>query len=281
MPPARRLHQRLDAGTEAPRGVVISIASGKGGVGKTNLALNLGIQLSRRGLATLLVDADFELANADILLNVAPRGDLADVLRNGRDLNELLADGPDGLRLLCGSSGLAHAASSTLRPGDYERALARLRGHAAYILVDCGSGLHPRLLALAQAGDHLVLVTTPEPTALADSYGTLKYLVSNGFEGRVGVVVNMAGSRAEADDAARRLGRVARQFLGRTVEPLGFIPFDRHVPLAVRARVPLVVHHPHCAASIALDRLCERFGPCGGSTAAPPGVWSRLASLFL
>jgi len=264
------------------RGIAIVVASGKGGVGKTNLALNLGIQLSRRGQRVTFMDADFGLANADILLDIAPIADVSDALNTERPTEDLLVNGPGGLRVLCGVSGASRNPSAS-RFGQREclRALQRLQRQCDTVIVDCGSGLNPTIAALALASDLLMLTTTPEPTALADSYAMLKLLCLSGFAGRTGVVINMARSRREAQRTASRLARVARDFLGLSVEALGTVPFDRHVPQAVRARIPLAVRHPHCAASVAVDEICERLTPPVPTRTSAGDIWTHVASLFL
>lgn len=266
----------------AKRGQVVVIASGKGGVGKTNLALNLSIDLARRGNRVILLDADFGLANADILLNVAPLADFSDLLNSARPVSELLVEGPHGLRLLCGVSGLTRSGKPlVLGSGTCRRAVERLQRSCDTLMVDCGAGVTRPVVAFALASDLLVVTTTPEPTALADAYATLKLLTAAGFAGRVGVVLNMVQSRAGGAAAAARLVRVAERFLGLSVEPLGCIPSDRHVRLAVQQRVPVLVRYPRCAASVSVGEISTRVAQPGTDGGASGGVWARLASLFL
>lgn len=263
-------------------GDVLVIASGKGGVGKTNLALNLGIILARRGQRAVLLDADFGLANADILLNVSPLADFDDLRDPTRDVEELLVRGPGGLRLICAASSLAHDRRRVgWDPEMCRLALQRLRGCCDTLLVDCGAGLNPSISAMTRTGGKLILVTTPEPTALADGYAVLKMLAADGFDGAVGVVVNMARHGGEGQQVGARLARVADSFLGLSVAYLGWIPVDRHVPQAVRARVPVVERYRRCPASLCFHRICDRIAPEGVPAVAGNGIWSRVAGLFL
>lgn len=278
---SRRRQREVDVGRKPTGGQVIAIVSGKGGVGKTNLALNLGLQLARRR-RVILLDADFGLANADILLNVSPLADFSDLLDPDRNLDDLLVEGPCGLRVLCGVSETWSArVGADFAPQECVWAMERLRGASDVLIVDCGNTVNLVLAAIAGASDLLLLATTPEPTALADGYAVVKYLSNHGFAGRTGVVVNMARTRTEGQAAGRRLARVAYQFLGLSVEQLGCIPFDRHVPQAVRHRVPVVLRHPHCAASVGLEEVCSRLWPPSPGGRAGGGLWSRLAALFL
>ncbi|MEW6199585.1 MAG: P-loop NTPase [Planctomycetota bacterium] len=281
MPRVSEHQPRRKAETKHSRGTVVTIVSGKGGVGKTNLALNIGLLLQRRGVRTILLDADFDLANADILLNVTPRGDFADLLSGRRAVDEVCAPAPGGLRLVCGVSGAARHNGDTYDEDAYSRAVHELKRACDVLLVDCGAGFNAALARLALAGDLVLLTTTPEPTAVADGYATLKLLCSVGFAGRAAVVVNMAHSKSEAAQVARRLARVARDFLGLSVESLGFIPLDHHVPEAVRRRAPVCQRHPHCAATAAMKRICDELDPSRPETTAGGSLWSRVAGLFL
>lgn len=263
------------------RGELVVITSGKGGVGKTNLALNLGIQLARQGAQTVLLDADFGHADADILLNIAPQADVADLLDTKRPVTDALTEGPEGLRILCGISGLRHDLETCASdPALYVPALRRLRWVCDVLLVDCGAGGSGATASFALVCDRLILVTTPEPTAITDSYATLKRLCHGGFCARAAVVVNMAQAQAEAADTARRLQRAAWQFLGLSLESFGCIPFDRRVAMAVRQRMPFAVRYPRCPASASIDALARRLLSPFGTGRGPPGIWGRVASLF-
>lgn len=282
MPASRSLGVAQTPKAGAPkRGEIITIASGKGGVGKTNLALNVGIHLARRGVRTILVDADFGLANTDVLLNVTPLGDIADLIDSRRPIEELLVRGPEGLQVLCGVSGpLLGGAGRTFDPLRCVQALERLERMCDVLLIDCGAGVSRLVAAMALAGDRLVLCTTPEPTALTDAYATLKLLVREGFTGPVGVAVNMA-RRREAAAAFHRLQRASKQFLGLNVHWLGYVPRDRRVADAVRSRAPVVVRYPRCAASTCLEYVSLALMPPGRQQTLAGGMWSRVASLFL
>jgi len=266
-------------GTKHCGGEVVAILSGKGGVGKTNFALNLAIQLAQHGQRTILLDADFGLANADILLNAAPLASVCDVLDPERNLDDLLVTGPGGLRVLCGLSGGWQG--SEFDTQDCHWVLERLQAACDILVVDCGNTVNPTLSTIVDASTLLVLATTPEPTALADGYATLKYLHCRGFRGRVGLVVNMARTPAEGSAVARRLARVTSQFLGLSIEYLGHVPLDRHIPLAVRARVPVALRYPRCPASAAIAQIRTRITPAHAAAAPAAGVWSHLAGLFL
>ncbi len=256
---------------------VVAVVGGKGGVGKTNVALNVGLHLAQRGRRVILLDADCGLANADILLNVTPRAGLDDLLDPTRTVEEVLTPAACGLALVCRPSPSARP----LRTAEWRRILARLRPHGEILLVDCGGGNGAEVLTLARAADLVLATTTPEPTALADTYATLKVLCQGGYEGRVGCVVNMAADAAEAAAVARRLAGAAARFLGLTVTYLGGIRLDRHVPRAVRARVPVVLRYPRCRASACLRAISAQLAPAADGPPQAAGLWTRMAGLFL
>jgi flagellar biosynthesis protein FlhG len=264
------------------RGATWVVASGKGGVGKTIFALNLSIHLARPNCRVILLDADFGLANADILLDAAPRADFADVLDVRRPIDELLVAGPCGLRVLCGVSGLPRRGRPLqLNSTACSRVLHRLRAECDALVVDCGAGVTEPTLAFALASDLLILTTTPEPTALADAYALLKLLSVRGFSGRVGVVVNMVRSRPEGQRVARRLSDVAMRFLGLSVEDLGHVLADKHVPAAVRQRTPLAIRYPRSGASLCIEGICDDLLSPRDEPRAGRGVWARFANLFI
>ncbi len=265
------------AGGRPTGGLIVAVVGGKGGVGKTNLALNVGLHLAQRGHRVVLLDADRGLANADILLNVMPRAGLDELLDPTRTVDEVLTPTACGLALVCRPD----QQSRPLRPADWRHILTRLRPCGDIVLVDCGSGIGAEVVALARAADLVLATTTPEPTALADAYATLKVLSQGGYQGRIGCVVNMAASAAEAEAVAGRLSGAARRFLGLTVTYLGGIEVDPHVPRAVRARTPVVLRYPRCRASAGLRAISAQLAQVCGQPPRSPPLWARMAGLFL
>jgi len=259
-------------------GCVVTLLSGKGGIGQTNVALNLGLALARRGCRTLLLDAHASPPAARLLLGsslcttdraLRPHGS-----RRPRAPAELLALGSAPVEL-------GRAADRDAAGIENSTTLTRLRRRYDVLLVDCGSCLNRVTVALARASDLRIWLTAPEPAALAGTYAAVKSLTACGCLGRSGVVVNMARSRSDAAQTAGRLASVAQRFLGLTLELLGYVPFDAHVPAAVRQCRPLLVRFPRCPASVHIDALCDRLGPAVPGVRRRSGVWAHVASLFL
>src|SRR5262245_24746781 len=234
--------------------------SGKGGVGTSNLVLNLAIALGELGQRVLVVDADLGLANLDLLCGLAPRYDLGDVLAGRCSLDEAVMTGPGPIQIVPGAHAIRTVAA--VLDGGPARLVAELgerESEADFVLVDAGSGLNPGVATLAAAADQVVIVSTPEPTSIADAHAAINRLRRLAAPPRLRVVVNQAASAAEAIEVLDQLVASSRQFLGTVVSPLGpgAIRADPHVSLAVRARKPLLTAFPGSAASRGLRRLAR------------------------
>ncbi|MBN1420111.1 MAG: AAA family ATPase, partial [Planctomycetes bacterium] len=174
------------APAQAPaRARTIAVTSGKGGVGKTNLAVNLAIAAARRRRRTILVDADYGLANADLILDVDPRWNLSHVLAGEVDPREALVEGPEGVRLLAGASGIRRLADLDGEGREAAaRAFASLAGDADLLIIDTGAGIARNVIATAAAADEILVATCPEPPAIADAYAVVKSIAAEGDGGR-------------------------------------------------------------------------------------------------
>lgn len=260
---------------------ILAIASGKGGVGKTNLAVNLALMLARRGLRVVLLDADLGTANVDVVLNVQTPYDLSWVIEGRKSIDEVAAPLADGLRLIRGASGLSTVADL----GEVERRrlieqLGQLERQCDFILIDCGAGISQNVLAFAQAADELLIVTTPEPTALTDAYALIKVLTRHCNPPSMNLVVNQAVSLHEGQMVADRVAGVAARFLGVPLGGWGHILRDDHVGMAVRQRVPFVTRFPRCLAATCVAALAERITADRLPRANRPGFFRRALGFF-
>lgn len=281
--PAKAPAPREDPFGGPPKARVIAVASGKGGVGKTNLAVNLSLQLCRLGRQVILFDADLGLANADLILGLQPRWNLTHFFSGGRSLAEIMCEGPEGLKLIPSGSGISQLAD--LGPQERERVLshfALIEDQADYLIVDTGAGISRNVVAFAQAAEEVLVVTTPEPTARLDAYGLIKVLAQDGYTGRIRVIVNMAESAAEGQDVAKLMETLASRFLNIHVETLGVVPRDKDVPRSVRAQRPFSLEHPDGAASRAVAAMASTISKV--NLAAPPvgmrGFLERLGGIL-
>jgi flagellar biosynthesis protein FlhG len=263
--------------TTRPRSLVLT--SGKGGVGTSNLALNLAIALGEQGRRVVLVDADLGLANIDLLCGLAPACDLGDVLAGDLPLSEAIVPGPGGIRIVPGAHGMRTLVEVIGdAPGRLVGELAALEAQADFLLVDAGSGLGPSIAALAVAAGEVVVVTTPEPTSVADAHAAINRLRRLGGPPRLLSVVNQAASAAEARDVLDRLGVSSRQFLGTVVTGLGHVRADAHVALAVRGRRPFLTAYPQSIASRGVRRLASDLIAQQQPRSRRPGFFAALAA---
>lgn len=271
----------------------IAVTSGKGGVGKSNLSVNLALALAQRGDRVALVDADLGLANADVLCGVQPLATLEQCLSLRRPLLDCAIAAPGGFTLIPGASGVARLAD--LDAADRAWLLGEIASIAIgvdWLIVDTGAGIGSNTIAFAAAADRVLVVTTPEPPSMADAYGMIKTLAPRVAAGVTELVVNQARDEDDARGVWLRLDRVSRAFLSREIPLAGWIPFDSALPQAVRSRTPLLVQSPASAAARGVLRVVERLrGELGAerarvgalSTASAPagGFLQRLSRLFV
>ena len=284
-------------GDEAPRRVaastrVIAVTSGKGGVGKTTLVVNLAVTLARMGKQVIVLDCDLGTANVDVMLGMHPRYTLQHVLSRQRRLEEVMSVGPHGVRVISGGSGLQEMANLTdSRREDLLSTFAALEGQADILLLDTGAGISANVLRFVIAAGEAIVVTTPEPPAVTDAYALIKVVSQEArgglIDGQGGageglpdpasdlhlrLVVNQAVNDAEARETATNIATVARRFLNVDVESFGSIPADRAMSQAVRAQTPVVDAFPRSAAAQALEQLAARLinSEPRGAAPAPP-----------
>lgn len=240
--------------------LTIAVTSGKGGVGKSNLVANLAWQLAKRGKKVILMDADMGMANLDVILGVRPRYTLYHVIEGRKDVAGVITSVTDKLKLVAGGSGIAHLADlEGERREQILQQLAGLRKYADVLLIDTGAGLSPNVIGFLQYADEVLLVSTPEPTAMADAYGIVKALASEEPFPRVSIVVNRCASAKEAFGVSSRLKTVASQFLEVEVFYKGFILEDESVSKAVRAQKPYAKLYPETKASLCLSKIVDSY----------------------
>ena len=259
----------------------IAIASGKGGVGKTSIAVNLAILLARRGQRVTLLDADLGTANVDVMLNQQNRWDLSHVIAGQKSIAEVAREIEPGLTLVAGASGLADVADlSSLQRVKLINQLATLDERSDLLLIDCGAGISQNVVAFARAADEILVVVTPEPTSMTDSYALIKRLALAGSPPRIGLVMNQVETQAEARDAFKRISQTIERFLGLRVNLVGQVLRDSSLPSAIRQRIPLVVRYPRCPAAACLAMLANGVAERAGRSLPRVGFFTRIASFF-
>jgi len=237
-------------------GRAIVVTSGKGGVGKTNISVNLAVALSKLGRKVTVMDADLGMANADVLCDLTLRSGLEDVVSGKKKLDEIAVDAPGGFQLLPGAGGVPSIAD--LPQVDRNRlidALARLEARNDYLIVDTGAGIGASVMGFVAAVERVLVVTTPEPTAITDAYAMLKTIRKRRPSARARLVVNQVDSLAEGAAVHARIDQASRKFLGVGIGFAGSIPKDSQIPLAVRRRSPVLISAPKSPAAKAIQRL--------------------------
>ncbi|MBM3978498.1 MAG: MinD/ParA family protein [Planctomycetes bacterium] len=242
--------------TLSPLARIVSIASGKGGTGKSVLSTNLACQLARAGQRVVLIDCDTGWANDHLLLGLQPSYDLGHVSSGEATVLQALVPGPEGLRLLSGGVGRARDADPTWRDLDrLFRSLAQLESSFDIVLIDHGAGLGLAAQALIAGGSALLIVTGTEVTALSDGYAAYKRAVGLAPGVRAGLVVNKAASIPAGREAWERFSFVSQRFLERKPDLLAIVPEDRAVVDSVERRVPVVLSAPTSAAARAIAEV--------------------------
>lgn len=252
--------ERVPTAKEKTR--VIAVTSGKGGVGKTNFAVNVGICLSRLGLRVGILDGDLGLANIDIILGMTPEFNLSHVLYGQKRLNEIVVEGPEGLLVLAGGSGVYDLAN--LSHWALERFVSEVETLDAaldILIIDTGAGISRNVMSFVLASDEAILVTTPEITAITDAYGVIKLIAKERPATKIRVVVNMTKNDSEAESVHRSLRLVVGRFIKTdlNLELLGRIPWDPAVQEAVQAQAPFTVAYPGSRAAQTAARIAARL----------------------
>ncbi|MCH5264888.1 MAG: MinD/ParA family protein [Lachnospiraceae bacterium] len=239
---------------------VITVTSGKGGVGKTSVSVNLAINLSRMGKRVIILDADFGLANIEIMLGIRPKYNLADLMFRGKTISDIITYGAENIGLISGGSGINEMANLTREQVFHLiQKMTELDRLADVIIVDTGAGIGDSVLEFVAASAEVLLVATPEPTSITDAYALLKMLnrSSSYHQGKttVKLIANQVRGDNDADELFEKLGIVVNKFLNIDIEYLGAIPYDNNMLKAVIRQEPLSIALPDSAAARAMRRI--------------------------
>jgi flagellar biosynthesis protein FlhG len=235
---------------------VIAVTSGKGGVGKTNVSVNLAIALAEQGRDVVLMDADLGLGNADVLLGLQPRFNLAHVIAGERTLDEIIVSGPASIRLLPASSGAKSALYlDPAQHGGLVRAFSDSSLACDTMLVDTAAGINDSVLTFSKASQEIVVVVCDEPASITDAYALMKVLHRDHDRHRFRIVVNMARSAREGRELFLKLLHVSGRFLDISLDLMGMIPFDDCVHRAVRRQRAVVEAYPASRVAAAFKEM--------------------------
>jgi flagellar biosynthesis protein FlhG len=254
----RRIVHETSLSTRKAR--VLSVTSGKGGVGKTNVSINLACALAEKGRRVYLLDADLGLSNIDVLLNLTPDYTIEHVLSGEKRLREIVVDGPSNIKVLPSSSGVVELAD--LGEEDQQRLifmLEELEDSIDYLIIDTGAGISSGVLRFNVSADEVLLVATPDPSSLTDAYSTIKVMVNRYNVRSFNLIANSVSSQEEGRSVFERLQKVTRDFLQVELNYLGFIPRDTDLAKSVRMQKPLLEAFPQSPAAKSIRALAHRL----------------------
>lgn len=277
---AENLRRLANKDNSKKKAKIITITSGKGGVGKSNFVVNMGITLHKKGKKVLIFDADIGMGNDDVLMGVLPSYNVFDLLE-GKDINEVVVEGPYGINLLPGGSGINYIENL-----EEEERLAFIEKLTSldeydYIFIDTGAGINKNVLAFIACSEETIVITTPEPTSLTDAYSLIKATDHFKLTNTANVIVNRAFSIKDGEETYNKLKRAVEKFLTIKVNYLGYISEDRKLVEGVRAQVPFTILHPKCDASKSIERISNKLiGNASVENMGAEGLFKKLFSLF-
>lgn len=238
---------------------IYCVASGKGGVGKTNVVVNLAISLQKKGHRVLIIDADLGMANVDVLLGIFPEVTLFDVFFNDKPLKEAIVEGPEGIKIIPGGSGMIKMTNlDTAQQSRIAEEFVQLED-VDIILIDTGAGISMNLMSFIAFSQEIIVVTTPEPTSMTDAYGLLKVIAELNLDRKLNVIVNRVQNKGMAVFTFDRLKNTVEKFLKIELEYLGYIMDDIRVANSVMDRKPLVLGYPNAIASKCISVIADKM----------------------
>lgn len=239
---------------------IIAVTSGKGGVGKSNFALNFALSLVQQNRKVLIFDVDLGFANVDVLLGRSPKESIATMIDKDLSIWDILEEGPNGLLFISGGNGFNDLFQlDETRMNKFFSELSEIQGYVDYIILDTGAGLSYENMRFILAADDVILVTTPEPTSITDAYSVVKMVHAKDPNVHMKLIINQCTSEKEGRQTAHNFKKVTEQFLNKQIGTLGFIPSDINVSNAVKKQIPFLLAFPNSHASQAMQNVTSEF----------------------
>ncbi len=260
---------------------IITVTSGKGGVGKSNFVVNLSVILQKRGKKVLIFDADIGMGNDDVLMGLYPKYNIFDIIFTNMSLKDIIVEGPCGVNLIPGGSALNKIGELT--ENEKNILLNELEGLAEYdyLIMDTGAGVNKDILSFISASEELIIITTPEPTSLTDAYSLIKATDHFKLKTKANIVVNRAFTKDEGEETFNKMFRAVNRFLKIKVEYLGCILDDRKLVQSVRLQKPCVLAYPMCDAAVSIENIAlKMLGEKESSSDGIKNVFKKLFNVF-
>lgn len=239
---------------------IIAVTSGKGGVGKSNFALNFALSLVQQNKKVLIFDVDLGFANVDVLLGRSNKESIATMIEKDLSIWDIIEEGPNGLLFISGGSGFNDLFSlDEEKMNKFFSELSTIQGSVDYIILDTGAGLSYENLRFILAADDVILVTTPEPTSITDAYSIVKMIHAKDPNVHMKLIINQCTNEREGTQTAENFKQVTEQFLHKQIGTLGYIPSDSNVPNAVKRQTPFLLAFPNSQASQAMQHVTREF----------------------
>lgn len=277
----RKLVNNENSGIKNNKTKIITVTSGKGGVGKSNFVVNLGILLQNKGKKVLIFDADIGMGNDDVLMGIYPKYNIFDIIFSGKSMEDIIVEGPNGISLIPGGSGLNKV--QELLPEQRKLFLEELEGldEFDYILLDTGAGVNKTILSFISSSEDLIIITTPEPTSITDAYSLIKATDHFKLKNEAKIIVNKVFTRKDGQDTYNKFETTVSRFLNIKVKYLGCISDDKKLVQSVRQQKPFVLLYPNCDATKDIENIAIKIiGEEVESIDGAKGLFKRLFNIF-
>lgn len=259
---------------------IITVTSGKGGVGKSNFVVNLGLTLQKNGKKVLIFDADVGMGNDDVLLGFLPKYNVFDVIFNNKNIEDVIVTGPYGIKLLPGGSGMTRINEiNNVQRNNFLDKLSTLED-LDYILMDTGAGINRSVLGFIACCDELIILTTPEPTSLMDAYSLIKAVVHFKIKSKAKVVINRTLDKNEGKETYEKFRNVVKTFLKIDVDYIGNVSEDKKLVQAVRAQKPFVINSPNCEAAEDILKIANKLQGIESNRTGVQGLFKKIFNIF-
>lgn len=251
------LERKIDIDEKYP--YILTIASGKGGVGKSNTVVNMAINLTQKGKKVMILDADIGMSNIDILLDIKINDTIMSVINGYKDIEDIIIESRYGVKVISGGSAINHIEDFTEYQRDkFIKVIESIR-NIDYLIIDTGAGLNKTLLSFISCSNEFILVTTPEPTSITDAYSLLKATSNLGIKDKASIIINRGGSIKEVKYTFDRIKVVVDKFLNIEIALKGYLIEDKRISMCVKKQVPFIIEYPNTEISKCISNICDNI----------------------